>query len=127
MQCTKERIGKLDVTVSEHRLKLLKESIAADQIELARLHREQIPSSDVTVTLGTYDANSEFFLITIETSTERFTKRLDIKQDDARILYENWNKVSKQGYLTVVRKVVEFQCNDGSMNCQKLHEGNVKN
>ena len=101
MQCTKERIGKLDVTVSEHRLKLLKESIEADQIELARLHREQIPSSDVTVTLGTYDANSEFFLITIETSTERFTKRLDIKQDDARILYENWNKVSKQGYLTV--------------------------
>ena len=97
----KERMAKLDVTVSEHRLKLLKKSIEADQIELARLHREQIPSSDVTVTLGTYDPNSEFFPIIIETSTEPFSKRLNIKRDDARILYENWDKVSKQGYLTV--------------------------
>lgn len=69
----KERMAKLDVTMSEHRLKLLKELIEADQIQHARLHREHIPSSDVTVTLGTYDANSEFFSITIETSTELFT------------------------------------------------------
>ena len=67
----KERIAKLDVTVSEHRLKLLKQYIEADQIVLARLHREQIPSNDVTVTLDTYDANGEFFPITVETSAER--------------------------------------------------------
>ncbi|MCY4552919.1 MAG: SUMF1/EgtB/PvdO family nonheme iron enzyme [Candidatus Poribacteria bacterium] len=97
----KERMAKLDVTVSEHRLKLLKESIEAHQIEHARLHREHILSDDITVTLSDYDANNEFFPITIETSTERFTERLDIKRDDARLLYENWGKVSKQGYLTV--------------------------
>ena len=97
----KERMAKLDVTVSEHRLKLLKASIEIDQIEHARLHREHIPSDNVTVTLGTYDANSEFFPITVETSTEGFTERLSINRNDARILYENWDKVSKQGYLTV--------------------------
>ena len=57
----KERMAKLDVTVSEHRLKLLKQNIEADQIELARLHREHIPSDDITVTLNDYDANNEFF------------------------------------------------------------------
>ncbi|RKU23098.1 hypothetical protein C6503_03165 [Candidatus Poribacteria bacterium] len=97
----KERMAKLDVTVSEHRLKLLKASIEVDQIELARLHREHIPPDDITVTLNDYDANNEFFPITIETSTERFTERLSINRNDARILYENWDKVSKQGYLTV--------------------------
>ena len=97
----KERIAKLDVIVSEHRLKLLKEYIETDQIELARLHREHIPSNDVTVTLGTYDANSEFFPIIFKISTGKFTKRLDIKRDDTRILYNNWNKVGKQSYLTV--------------------------
>ena len=40
----KERMAKLDVTVSEHRLKLLKQHIEADQIELVRLHREHILS-----------------------------------------------------------------------------------
>ena len=97
----KERMAKLDLTVSEHRLKLLKESIEADQIELARLHREHIPSGDVTITLDRYNANDEFFPISIETPTERFNERLTIKRDDARILYENWDKVRKQGYLTV--------------------------
>ena len=97
----KERMAKLDVTVSEHRLKLLKQHIEADQIEHARLHREHIPSNDVTVTLDRYNANDEFFPVTIETPTGHFTERLDIKRDDARILYENWDKVGKQGYLTV--------------------------
>ena len=97
----KERMAKLDATVSEHRLKLLKESIEADQIEHARLHREHIPSDDVTVKLGRYNANDEFFPIIIETPIERFTEKLTIKRDDARILYENWDQVSTQGYLTV--------------------------
>ena len=97
----KERMAKLEVTVSEHRLKLLKESIEADQIEHARLHREHIPSDDVTVTLDRYNANDEFFLVTIGTLTGRFTERLGIKRDDARILYENWDRVSTQGYLIV--------------------------
>lgn len=34
----KERMAKLDLTISEHRLKLLKQHIEADQIEHARLH-----------------------------------------------------------------------------------------
>ena len=97
----KERMAKLDVTVSEHRLKLLKQHIEADQIEHARLHREHIPSTNVTITLDRYNANDEFFPITIETPTERFTEKLTINRNDARILYENWDKVDKQGYLTV--------------------------
>ena len=97
----KELMAKLDVAVSDYRLELLKESIEKDQIELARLHREHIPSNDVTVTLDTYNANSEFFPIIIKTPTERFTERLDIKRDDARILHNNWDKVQKAGYLTV--------------------------
>lgn len=97
----KERMAKLDVAVSNYRLDLLKESVEKDQIELARLHREHIPSDDVTVTLDTYDANSEFFPIIFKTPIERFTKRLDIKRDDARILYNNWDEVQKAGYLIV--------------------------
>ena len=97
----KELIAKLDVAVSNYRLELLKESIEKDQIELARLHREHIPSNDVTVTLDTYDANSEFFPIIFKTPTERFTERLTIKRDDARILHNNWDKVRKTGYLIV--------------------------
>lgn len=97
----KELITNLDIAVSNYRLELLKESIEKDQIELARLHREYIPSNDVTVTLGIYDANSEFFPIIVKTLTERFSERLDINRNDARILYENWDKVSKTGYLTV--------------------------
>ena len=97
----KKLIAELDVAVSNYRLDLLKESIEKDQIELARLHREYIPSNDVTVTLDTYDANSEFFPIIVKTPTERFTERLDIKRDDARILHKNWDKVRKTGYLTV--------------------------
>ena len=94
-------MAELDVAVSNYRLDLLKESVEKDQIELARLHREHIPSNDVTVTLDTYDANSEFFPIIIKTPTERFTDRLDIKRDDARILHDNWDKIQKAGYLTV--------------------------
>ena len=97
----KELMAKLDVAVSNYRLELLKESIEKDQIELARLHREYITSNDLTVTLDTYDANSEFFPIIFKTLTERFTERLDIKQDDARILYNNWDEVRKTGYLIV--------------------------
>ena len=98
----KERMAKLDVTVSEHRLELLKQYIEADQIEHARLHREHIPSNDITVTLDAYDANSEFFPITVKISTDQhFVKRLYINHNDARILYENWDKVSKTGTLIV--------------------------
>ena len=89
------------MAVSNYRLELLKESIEKDQIELARLHREYIPSNGVTGTLDTYDANSQFFPIIFKTPTERFTKRLDIKRDDARVLYKNWDKVRKTGYLIV--------------------------
>ena len=96
-----ELIAKLDVAVSNYRLELLKESIEKDQIELARLHRDQIPSNDVTVTLDTYDANSQFFPIIVKTPPERFTEKLTIKRDDARILYNNWDKVRKTGYLIV--------------------------
>ena len=97
----KERMAKLGVTVSEHRLKLLKEHIEEDQILHVRLHKEHIPSDDITVTLDRYNANAEFFPITVETPTERFTEKLTINRNDARILYENWDKVSKRGYLTV--------------------------
>lgn len=97
----KELMAKLDVAVSNYRLELLRESVEKDQIELARLHREHIPSNDVTMTHGTYDANNEFFPIIFKTPTERFTGRLDIKRDDARILYNNWDKVRKIGYLIV--------------------------
>lgn len=96
-----KRKDKLNVTVSKHRLELLKQYVEADQIKLARLHREHILSNDVPVVLGPYDANDEFFPITFETLTERFTERLDINRDNARILYENWHKVSKSGYLLV--------------------------
>ena len=97
----KELMAELDVAVSNYRLELLKESIEKDQIELARLHREHIPSNDITMTLDTYNANSEFFPIIFKTPTERFTERLAIKRDDARILHKNWDEVRKTGYLMV--------------------------
>ena len=57
------------------------------------------------MTLGTYNANSEYFPITFEATlngeSQRYERRLTINRDDARSLYNNWDRVIKTGYLSI--------------------------
>ncbi|MDE0635745.1 MAG: hypothetical protein OXI43_07835, partial [Candidatus Poribacteria bacterium] len=107
-----KRIHQLDALVAKRRDALreryfedMQRSVGKVRNQIARLYRRVFPTNDVTVTLGTYDANNEFFPITFEINLnekERSWKsRLNIKKDDARNLYHNWDKVIKMGYLSI--------------------------
>ena len=69
--------------------------------QIARLYRRIFPTNDVTVTLGTYNANNQFFPITFEAKSLRLESRLNLEKDNARNLYYNWDKVVKTGYLSI--------------------------
>ena len=65
----------------------------------------RIFQTPLTVTIGTYDANSEYFPITVEVplndESQQRTGRLYIGKDDARDLFNNWDQVIKTGYLSI--------------------------
>ena len=102
------RIHQLDALVEkrhdalrEHYFEDMQRSVGKIRNQIARLYRRVFSTSAVTVTLGTYDANNEFFPITFEFENQRIEERFNIKKDDARNLYHNWDKVSKIGYLSI--------------------------
>ena len=68
-----ERIHQLDALVKKRHDALLeryfedmRRSVGKVRDQIAGLYRRVFPTNDVTVTLGTYDANNEFFPITFE-------------------------------------------------------------
>ncbi len=106
------RIDQLDVLVEKRRDALreryfedMQHSVGEIRNQIALLYQRIFPTNDITVTLGTYDANNEFFPITFEVNLNEekrnWESRLNIKKDDARILYHDWDKVSKIGYLSI--------------------------
>ena len=96
-----ERIRQLVLIVSQRRDNLQEKYLGSIQSQIARLYRRIFSTNDVTITLGQYDANNEFFLITFAFQNQRIERRFDIKKDDARNLYHNWDKVIKIGYLSI--------------------------
>ena len=107
-----KRVNQLNALVEKRREALQKrylediQGYLADiQTQIARLYRRIFPTNDVAVTLGTYNANNEFFPITFEVNlngeSRRYNSRISLNKDDARNLYRNWNKVIKTSYFSI--------------------------
>ncbi len=71
------------------------------QTQLARLYRTVFLTDNITATLGTYDANNEFFPLTFQLGEQSIETHLNIKKDAARNLYENWEEVSVTGSIVI--------------------------
>ncbi len=102
------RLQQLESVVSQHLAELeelhlspLLSGKSQIQIRLARLQRTVFVTDDITATLGTYDANNEFFPITFQTGDQSIEVRLYIQKDDARILFGNWEDVSVSGWIAI--------------------------
>ncbi len=86
------------------------------KVQVMQLYN-RIFQTPLTVTIGTYDANSEYFPITVEVplndENQQREGRLYIGKDDARELFNNWEKVIKTGYLSITpgyrRKLVRLK------------------
>ena len=112
-----KRINQLDKLVAQRRAKIreryledIQQHLEDMQIQitrLSRLYRTVFRAKPFTTTLGTYDANNEFFPISFETkiqrtnTIQRINARLYLSKDNARNLYHNWDKVVKIGYLSI--------------------------
>ena len=100
------RKGQLYGILAESRQKLLvRYGIKDTQTQIVQLYRKIFPTNAITATLDTYNANEEYFPITFEATLngerQRYNRRLNIKRDDARRLFNNWDKVVAKGYLSI--------------------------
>ena len=87
--------------VAKHSDNLKGKYLGSIQSQITHLYRRIFSTNDVTITLGPYDANNEFFLITFAFQNQSIERRFDIKKDDARNLYHNWDKVIQTSYLSI--------------------------
>ena len=71
------------------------------QTEIGRLHRRVFFTNDITATLGTYDANDEFFPVDFEVNNQSFSTNLYVNKNDAPNLRNNWNQVVKTAYISI--------------------------
>lgn len=94
------RLSELDAIVAEHRAASLSQ-ITDIQSEISLLYRRVFLTDDVIGTLGTYDANNEFFPITFETADQRIETTLRIGGADAKVLHDNWDKVHVTGWILI--------------------------
>ena len=73
--------------------------------EVAQLYNGIFQTNALTVILGTYDADREYFQLTVEISlndeSQNHKGLLHIGKDDARNLFNNWDQVIKTGYLSI--------------------------
>ena len=100
------RKGQLYGILAESRQRLLvRYGIKDTQIQIAQLYRKIFSTNEITATLGTYNANEEYFPVTFEVilngKSQRYNKKIWINRDDARSLYNNWDKVVAKGYLSI--------------------------
>ena len=102
------RLKKLESAISQRLAELEAQHLATlqarrleIQTERVRLHRTVFLTSDITATLGEYDANNEFFPITFRAGAQSIKSRLRIKKDDARNLHANWKEVSATGWIVI--------------------------
>ena len=106
-----KRINQLDKLVAQRRTEIqeryledIQPHLEDMQIHITRLsglYRTVFRANHFTATLGTYDANNEFFPISFETKIQRINTRLYLSKENARNLYHNWDKVVKIGYLSI--------------------------
>ena len=112
-----KRINQLDKLVAQRRTEIQERYLESIQphledmqiqiTRLSRLYRRVFRANNFTATLGTYDANNEFFPISFETKIQRtntihrINTRLYLSKENARNLYHNWDKVVKMGYFSI--------------------------
>lgn len=94
------RLSELDAIVAEHRAASLSQT-ADIQSEISLLYRRVFLTDDIIGTLGTYDANNEFFPITFETADRRIETTLRIGKANAKMLHDNWDKVRVTGWISI--------------------------
>ena len=94
------RLSELDAIVAEHRTASLSQT-ADIQSEISLLYRRVFLTDDIIGTLGTYDANNEFFPITFETADRRIQTTLRIGKADAKALHDNWGTVRVTGWISI--------------------------
>lgn len=94
------RLSELDAIVAEHRTASLSQT-ADIQSEISLLYRRVFLTDDIIGTLGTYDANNEFFPITFETADRRIETTLRIGKANAKMLHDNWDKVRVTGWFSI--------------------------
>ncbi len=102
------RLHQLGEIIAQRRLELekqhlspLKERHLEIATELRRLYQTVFFTSDITATLGNYDANEEFFWINFDVINQNFDAILYINKNDAPNLKQNWDKVEKTAYLSI--------------------------
>ena len=100
------RLNQLDSIMAQSHYKLRKRYGFKDkQAQIGQLYRRVFPTNNITVTLDTYNANEEYFPITFEVTlngeSQSYNRRLAINRDDARSLFNNWDGVTKTGYLSI--------------------------
>ena len=82
----------------------LKESLPLIS-QATSLYNRIFQTNDVTVTLGTYDGNQEYFPVTLRLPLNGESQRLEswlyIGKNDARDLFNNWDQVIKTGYISI--------------------------
>ena len=105
-----ELVAQRRTEVQERYLENIQPHLEDMQIQitrLSRLYRRVFRANNFTATLGTYDANNEFFPISFETkiqrtnTIQRINTHLYLSKENARNLYHNWDKVVKIGYLSI--------------------------
>ena len=94
------RLSELGVIVAEQREASLLQ-IADIQSQISALSRRVFLTEDIIGTLGTYDANNEFFPITFEIADRRIQAGLSVKKADAKMLFDNWEKVRITGWIAI--------------------------
>jgi len=84
---------------------LEKQYIGDIQDKISGLYRRTFPTSDITVTLGEYNANNQVWPISIKAKLKdklkTYQTSFKIDKKDAESLYRNWDKVVKTGYLCI--------------------------
>ena len=71
------------------------------QIDLGRLRRKVFFTNNFTVSLGTYDANTETFRVEIEVYDQSTSVFLRLSKNDAPGLKNNWDQVVKTAYISI--------------------------
>ena len=94
------RLSELDAIVAEHRTASLSQT-ADIQSEISLLYRRVFLTDDIIGTLGTYDANNEFFPITFKTADRQIQTTLRIGKANAKMLHDNWDKVRVTGWISI--------------------------
>ena len=100
------RLRQLNTILAESHWKLLvRYGIQNTQTQIAQLYRKTFQTNDITATLGTYNADEGYFPITFEVTlngeSQSYNRWFWINRDDARSLFNNWDRVIKTGYISI--------------------------